>query len=89
MADSPADDDEVDAINHWIEEAARILGLVPIDQVARLSIQTGWMGLPEERQTVDELESLIRRLLDQALRDFRDDPQEFGRRFRDGREPPS
>jgi hypothetical protein len=36
------------------------------------------MGLPQERRTADELEKQIRRMVDRALKDFREDRQAFG-----------
>jgi hypothetical protein len=36
-------------------------------------------GLPKERKTVDELEKQIRRIVDRALKDFREDADAFGR----------
>lgn len=35
------------------------------------------MGLPKEKRNVDELERQIRRLVDRALRDVRDDFDQF------------
>jgi hypothetical protein len=37
------------------------------------------MSLPKERRTVEELEQQIRRIVDRALRDFREDRQAFGK----------
>lgn len=50
-----------------------------IDQVIRQAVQFCWMGLPKERRTVDEVETQIRRLVERALKDFREDSQAFGR----------
>jgi hypothetical protein len=35
------------------------------------------MSLPKERRTVEELEKQVRRLVDRALRDFREDRDAF------------
>jgi hypothetical protein len=37
------------------------------------------MGLARERRTLDELERQVRRIVERALRDFREDRQAFGR----------
>jgi hypothetical protein len=37
------------------------------------------MALPKDRRNVDELERQVRRIVDRALRDFREDGVEFGR----------
>jgi hypothetical protein len=37
------------------------------------------MALPKERRNPDELERQIRRLVDRALKDFREDCQAFAR----------
>lgn len=49
-----------------------------IDQHVRQAISACWMALPPDRQNVDEVEKQIRRLVDRALRDFRDDAASFG-----------
>lgn len=55
-----------------------LFGPGQIDQLIRQAIQFCWMGLPKEKQNVDEMERQIRRIVDRALRDFRDDRVEFG-----------
>ena len=52
-------------------------GPATIDQSIRHAIQFCWMGLPKSRRTPDELEKQIRRIVDRALRDFREDQQAF------------
>ena len=49
-----------------------------VDQMIRQAIGSCWMVLPEDRQNVDEVEKEIRRLVDRALRDFREDVTSFG-----------
>jgi hypothetical protein len=49
-----------------------------VDQQIRQAIQFCWMALPPEKQTVDEVEQQIRRIVDRALRDLRDDADSFG-----------
>ena len=48
-----------------------------IDHQIRQAIQFCWMTLPKEKRNVDELERQIRRLVDRALRDCREDFDEF------------
>jgi hypothetical protein len=52
-------------------------GPAQIDQTIRHAIQFCWMSLPKSRRTAEELEKQIRRLVDRALRDFREDQQAF------------
>ena len=49
-----------------------------VDHVIRQAIQFCWMGMPDDRRNVDEVESQIRRLVDRALRDMREDADAFG-----------
>ena len=49
-----------------------------VDQMLRNTLQMCWMALPQDRQTVEELESQMRRLLDRAIRDLREDEVAFG-----------
>ena len=50
-----------------------------VDQAVRQAIHFCWMTLPKDRRNVDEVERQIRRILDRALRDFREDSEAFGR----------
>jgi hypothetical protein len=49
-----------------------------VDQEIRQAIQACWMALPPEKQTVDEVEKHIRRIVDRAIRDLREDSTSFG-----------
>jgi hypothetical protein len=49
------------------------------DQMIHHGIQMSWMALPKDRRTADELEKQVRRFVDRALRDFREDNESFGR----------
>jgi ATP-dependent Clp protease ATP-binding subunit ClpA len=71
--ENPAKLDRENA-GQWME----MFGPAQIDQQIRMAIQFCWMGLPKERRTLDEVEVQIRRLLDRAMRDFREDSQQFG-----------
>jgi hypothetical protein len=49
-----------------------------IDQQIRQAIHFCWMTLPANKRNVDEVERQMRRILDRALKDLRDDSQAFG-----------
>jgi hypothetical protein len=49
-----------------------------VDQQIRQAIQFCWMALPPEQQTVDDVEKQVRRILDRAFRDLREDADSFG-----------
>ena len=55
-----------------------LFGPTQIDHAIRQAIQHCWMGLPKEKRNVDEVERQIRRLVDRALKDVREDAKEFG-----------
>jgi hypothetical protein len=48
-----------------------------IDHQIRQAIQLCWMALPKEKRNVDEVERQIRRIVDRALRDVREDFDKF------------
>ena len=58
--------------------ARAFFGPQQVDHQIREAIQFCWMVLPPERQNVDEVEKEIRRLVDRALRDLREDADSFG-----------
>jgi hypothetical protein len=49
-----------------------------VDQLIRQAIQCCWMALPPQQQNVEEVEKQIRRIVDRALRDLREDADNFG-----------
>jgi hypothetical protein len=55
-----------------------MFGPFQVDQQIRQAIQFCWMMLPEDRKTVDELEKQMRRIIDRALKDLREDTDAFG-----------
>jgi hypothetical protein len=61
------------------EKMADFFGPGQVDQFVRQAIQTCWMALPKDRKTPDELEKQVRRIVDRALKDFREDSEQFGR----------
>jgi hypothetical protein len=54
------------------------MGPGQVDQEIRHAIQFAWLSLPEGKRTVDEVERVVRRLVDRALKDFREDGETFG-----------
>jgi hypothetical protein len=61
------------------QKMADFFGPGQVDQSVRHAIQACWMALPKERRTSDELEKQVRRIVDRALKDFREDCEQFGR----------
>jgi len=57
---------------------SEFFGTGQIDQSVRQAVQFCWMALPKERRTPEELEKQLRRLLERALKDFREDRAAFG-----------
>ena len=55
----------------------RTMGPNQVDQSIRMAIQMCWQMLPEDRQTVAELELQIRRMVDRAIQDYKDDCAAF------------
>lgn len=55
-----------------------LLGPHHVDQQIRQAISFCWMSLQGERKNAAELETQIRRIVDRALRDFREDLEQLG-----------
>lgn len=55
------------------QKMAEALGPGAIDRQLREAIAFCWMALPPKRKTIDEVEKEMRRLLDRAFRDMRED----------------
>ena len=62
------------------EKFAGLFGPGQGDQSIRQVIQICWMVLPSERKNMDNLEREIRRIVDRALKDFREDQEQFSRK---------
>jgi hypothetical protein len=60
-----------------LDKMREMFGPSQIDHFVRQAIQFCWMGLPKEKRNVDELERQIRRIVDRALRDVREDFDQF------------
>lgn len=54
------------------------MGPGQVDHMLRQAIEFCWMALPQDRRSVDEVESQMRRLMDRALKDLREDAEAFG-----------
>jgi hypothetical protein len=61
------------------DQMAAMFGPGQIDQMIRQGIHFCWMALPKDRKNADELEKQVRRIVDRALKDFREDQEQFGR----------
>jgi hypothetical protein len=56
----------------------QMFGPGQVDEMIRHAIHISWAMLPEDRQTVDELEKQMRRIMDRAIKDLREDADQFG-----------
>lgn len=66
----PNDDESLDKMRD-------LFGPVHIDQLIRQAIQACWMLLPRGKRNVDETERHIRRMVDRAFKDMREDDKAF------------
>ena len=55
-----------------------MMGPQAVDQLIRQAISTCWMMLPQEKKTVESVEREIRRLVDRALANLKEDTAAFG-----------
>lgn len=67
-----SDDDDLEKTNEF-------LGPGHVDSSIRQSLQMLWMMLPAAKKNVGGVEEEFRRLVDRALRDFREDAERFGK----------
>ena len=61
-----------------MQKMSEMFGPGHVDQVVRPAIQACWMALPQERRNVAEVELEIRRLMNRALDNLREDAASFG-----------
>jgi hypothetical protein len=61
------------------EKMADLFGPGQIDQLIRQAVQYCWTALPKERRTTQELENQIRRMVERALKDFKEDREAFAK----------
>jgi hypothetical protein len=55
-----------------------VMGPQAVDQFIGQAVSTCWLMLPEEERTVEALEREVRRLVDRALKDLKEDMAAFG-----------
>ncbi len=55
-----------------------MMGPQAVDDAIRRAIHMCWMMLPRDRKTVESVETEIRRVVDRALANMREDSQAFG-----------
>jgi hypothetical protein len=60
------------------EQMRQMVGPQGVDQQLRQAISLCWSIMPPERKTVEAIEAEIRRLVDRALKDLREDAKAFG-----------
>lgn len=60
-----------------MEQISQMFGPGHVDQAIRGAIQACWMALPKERRNVDEVEKEIRRIVERALANLREDGAAF------------
>ena len=61
------------------EGMSQFFGPGQVDQTIRQAIQVCWMALPKDKRNVEEVERQIRRLVERALKDLREDGDAFRR----------
>jgi len=59
-------------------ERIRGMMLPHVDQGIRHAVSLCWTSLPTDRRNADEVEKVIRRIVDRAIRDLREDATAFG-----------
>jgi hypothetical protein len=60
------------------KEVRDMFGPQHVDQSIRQAISYCWMMLPDDKKTVARLEAEIRRLVNRALKDLKEDAKAFG-----------
>jgi hypothetical protein len=66
----------VDA-DKWLRDVMGMGGPQAVGQIIRQAISTCWMMLPEGKKTAEAVEREIRRLVDRALEDLKEDVKAF------------
>lgn len=70
--------ERIDPSNPEPSEAFREMSARHIDGSIRQAINMCWTALPKERRNADEVEKEIRRIVERAIRDLREDSAAFG-----------
>ena len=60
------------------EKMSSMMGPGQVDASLRQTLQMLWMVMPAKKRNVEAIEQEFRRLVDRALRDFREDADSFG-----------
>jgi hypothetical protein len=60
------------------DKMREMLGPGDVDQLIRQAIHLCWMMLPAGKRTIDELERQLRRIVERAIKDLREDTNAFG-----------
>ncbi len=60
------------------DKVRQMFGPGQVDEQIRQAIHMCWMLLPDDRKSVDELEKQVRRIVDRAMKDLREDADAFG-----------
>jgi hypothetical protein len=61
-----------------MERMKEWMGPGVVDQTLRQTIHFAWLSLPPEKRNVEEVEKVMRHLLERALKDLREDKDLFG-----------
>jgi hypothetical protein len=75
---TPNEGDDSTSAAQAQEMIQAMMGPQAVDEAVRRAIQMCWMMLPQGRKTMDAVEAEIRRLVDRALANMREDSQKFG-----------
>jgi Asp-tRNA(Asn)/Glu-tRNA(Gln) amidotransferase A subunit family amidase len=73
------DEDDDDSGKNPMEQMSEMFGPGHVDTAVRQAIQACWMALPKDRRNIEEVEKEIRRLVDRALMNLREDTVSFGK----------
>ena len=61
------------------DDFASLLGPGYIDKEVRSALQNCWLCIAKEDRTIDRVEAEFRRIVERAIKDFRDDEKVFRR----------
>ena len=59
------------------KQMREMFGPGQVDQQFRQAIHLCWMMLPEDQKTIDEVEKQVRRIMERAFKDLREDAGQF------------
>ncbi len=61
-----------------MERMREWMGPGMVDETLRQAIRFAWLSLPPEKRNLGEVETVIRHLVERALKDLREDKDLFG-----------